>query len=132
MRGPRGCVGGVMAAHTCVDVLDELPVVGMAMHRCRTPDAACLYSSPSTTVNDLAFLAMRLASVRSGGSSPRLIQVRYLLHQSSTWGAASVSMASASSTPYPSSRESTNASFAVSSSMGSAPVGFEGALESSP
>jgi hypothetical protein len=34
-------------------------------------------------------------------------------------------MASASSTPYPSSRESTNASFEGSSSMGPVPVGFE-------
>jgi hypothetical protein len=40
-------------------------------------------------------------------------------------------MASASSAPYPSSRESTNASFKGSSSMGSAPTGFEGAPEGS-
>jgi hypothetical protein len=40
-------------------------------------------------------------------------------------------MASASSVPYPSSRESTNTSFEESSSMGSAPAGFEGAPESS-
>jgi hypothetical protein len=40
-------------------------------------------------------------------------------------------MASASSAPYPSSRESTNASFEGSSSMGSAPTGFEGAPEGS-
>jgi hypothetical protein len=40
-------------------------------------------------------------------------------------------MASASSTPYPSSRESTNTSFEGSSSMGSAPARFEGAPEGS-
>jgi hypothetical protein len=38
-----------------------------------------------------------------------------------------VSMGSASSASYPSSKESTNASFEGSSSMGSAPAGFEGA-----
>jgi hypothetical protein len=43
---------------------------GMGMHHCRTPDAARLYSSLSMTVNYLAILAMRLASDRSGGSSP--------------------------------------------------------------
>jgi hypothetical protein len=40
-------------------------------------------------------------------------------------------MASTSSMPYPSSRESTNTSFEGSSSMGSAPTGFEGAPEGS-
>jgi hypothetical protein len=40
-------------------------------------------------------------------------------------------MASASSAPYPSSKESINASFEGSSSMGSTPVGFEGAPEGS-
>jgi hypothetical protein len=40
-------------------------------------------------------------------------------------------MASASSAPYPSSRESTNPSFEGSSSMGSAPAGPEGAPEGS-
>jgi hypothetical protein len=35
----------------------------MGMHRCRMLDAARLYSSPSITLNDLAFLVMRLASV---------------------------------------------------------------------
>jgi hypothetical protein len=59
---------------------------GMGMHRCRTPDAARLYSSPSITVKDLAFLAMCLASVRSEGSSPRSIQARYLACQSSVQG----------------------------------------------
>jgi hypothetical protein len=43
-----------------------------------------------------------------------------------------VSMASASSVPYPSSKESTNASFEGSSSTCSAPAGFEGAPEGSP
>jgi hypothetical protein len=47
--------------------------------------------------------------------------------QSSTWGASSVSMALASSASYPSSRESTNASFEGSSSMGSPPAELEGA-----
>jgi hypothetical protein len=73
------------------------------MHRCKTPDAARLYS--------LAILATRLASVRSEGSSPRSIQAMYLSRQSSARGTRSVSMASASSSPYPSSRKSTNASF---------------------
>jgi hypothetical protein len=40
-------------------------------------------------------------------------------------------MASASPVPYPSRRESTYASFEGSSSMGSAPAGFEGAPEGS-
>jgi hypothetical protein len=55
----------------------------------------------------------------------------YLSHQSALLGAGSTSMASASPAPYPSRRESTNASFEGSSSMGSAPAGFEGALEGS-
>jgi hypothetical protein len=59
---------------------------GMGMHRCRTPDAARLYNSLSITVNDLDFLAMRLAWVRSEGSSPRSIQARYLARQSSVRG----------------------------------------------
>jgi hypothetical protein len=59
---------------------------GMGMHRCRTPDVVRLYSSPSITVNDLSFLAMRLASVRSEESSPQSIQARYLARQSSTSG----------------------------------------------
>jgi hypothetical protein len=68
------------------------------MHCCRMPDAARLYSSPSTAVNDLAILAMRLASDRSGESSPRSIQARYLARQSYARGGGSVSMASASFT----------------------------------
>jgi hypothetical protein len=91
----------VMATHAYVDVPDELPAMGKGMQGCRTPDAAQLYSSLSITVNDLAFLAMRLASVRPEGSSPRSIQVRYLLCQSSARGGASVSMASALSTSNP-------------------------------
>jgi hypothetical protein len=43
----------VVATQTCVDVSNKLATVGMGMHRCRTPDATCLYSSPSTMVNDL-------------------------------------------------------------------------------
>jgi hypothetical protein len=68
---------------------------------------------------------------RSEGNSPRSIQAIYLSHQSTSLGAGSTSMASASSEPYPSRRESTNASFEGSSSMGSAPAGFEGAPEGS-
>jgi hypothetical protein len=69
------------------------------MHSCKTPGAACLYSSPSMIVNDLAILAMRLDSDWSEGSSPRSIQVNYLARQSSARGAGSVSMAKASSAP---------------------------------
>jgi hypothetical protein len=47
---------------------------------------ARLYSSPSTRVNDLAILAMRLALDRSEGSSPRPIQAMYLSRQSSMRG----------------------------------------------
>jgi hypothetical protein len=43
------------------------------------PEAALLYSWSSTRVKDLAILAMRLASDRSEGSSPRSIQVIYIL-----------------------------------------------------
>jgi hypothetical protein len=103
----------------------------MGIHRCRTPDAARLYSSPSMRANDLAILVMRLASDRSGGSSHRSIQAMYLSRQSSARGTGYVSMASASSAPYPSSRESTNASFEGSSSIGFAPLGSEGAPEGS-
>jgi hypothetical protein len=59
----------VVATHTCMDVPNELAAVGMGMHRYRTPDATCLYSSLSIVVNDLAILAMRLASESSVGSS---------------------------------------------------------------
>jgi hypothetical protein len=90
-----------------------------------------LYSSPSMRVKDLAILAMRLASDRSEGSSPRSIQAIYLSRQSTSLGAGSTSMASASLALYPSRRESTYASFEGSSSMGSAPAGFEGAPEGS-
>jgi hypothetical protein len=103
----------------------------MGTHRCRMPEAARLYSSPSTRANDLAILAMRLASDRSAGSSPRSIQAIYLSRQCTSPVADSMSMASASSEPYPSSTESTYASFEGSSSMGSAPVGLEGAPEGS-
>jgi hypothetical protein len=121
----------VVAAYARVNVSKELAPCGMGTHRCRTPIAARLYSSPSTRVNDLAILAIRLASDRSGGSSPRSIQTMYLSRQSSARGTGSVSMASASSEPYPSSRESTNASFEGSLSIGSTPVGSIGALEGS-
>jgi hypothetical protein len=89
----------VVATHARVDVSDELGPWGMRMHRCKTLDAARLYSSPSMMVNDLAILAMRLASDRSGGSFPRSIQLRYLARQSSTLRVGSVSIASASSAP---------------------------------
>jgi hypothetical protein len=121
----------VVATHARVNVSKEFAPLGMGRHRCRTPDAARLYNSPSTRVNDLAILGMRLASDRFEGSSPRSIQAMYLSRQSSAQGTGSVSMASASSAPYPSSRESTNTSFEGSSSMGSAPIGFEGAPEGS-
>jgi hypothetical protein len=70
---------------------------GMGMHRCRTLDAARLYNSLSTMVNDLAILTMRLASDQSGESSPRSIQARYLALKYSVRGTDSISMASASS-----------------------------------
>jgi hypothetical protein len=89
----------MVAAHARMDVAEELAPLGMGMHRYRTPDAARLYSSPSTMVNDLAILVMRLASDRSGGSSPQSIQVRYLACQSPARGAGSMSMALASSAP---------------------------------
>jgi hypothetical protein len=73
--------------------------------------------------------ASGLRSIR--GSSPRSIQAMYLSRQSFVPGTDSVSMASASSAPYPSSRESTYASFEGSLSIGSAPVGLEGAPEGS-
>jgi hypothetical protein len=92
---------------------------------------ARLYSSPSMRVKDLAILAMLLASDRSEGSSPRSIQAIYLSRQSTSRGAGSTSVASASSAPYPSRRESTYASFEGSSFMGSAPAVFEGAPEGS-
>jgi hypothetical protein len=93
------------------------------------PEAARLYSSPSTRAKDLAILAMRLAAARSAGSSPRAIQAMYLSRQSAWVGAGSMSIASVLWEPYPSRRESTYASFEGSSSMGSAPAGFEGAPE---
>jgi hypothetical protein len=75
--------------------------------------------------------AMRLAAARSVGSSPRAIQATYLSRQSALTGVGSISITSASCAPYPSRRESTYASFEGSSSMGSTPVGFEGAPEGS-
>jgi hypothetical protein len=66
-----GC--GVVAAYTRVYIPEELAPWGMGMHRCKMPDAARLYSSPSMRANDLAILAMRLASDRSEGSSPQSI-----------------------------------------------------------
>jgi hypothetical protein len=50
-------------------------------------------------VNDLAILAMRLASYRFEGSSLRSIQAMYLSHLSPAWGVGSVFMATTSSAP---------------------------------
>jgi hypothetical protein len=58
----------VVAAHTRMVCRISLRPWGMGMHHCRKPDAPRLYSSPLIVVNDLAILAMRLASDRSGGS----------------------------------------------------------------
>jgi hypothetical protein len=76
----------MVAAHALMDVSKELTPLGMGTHRCKTPVAARLYSSPSTRVNDLAILAMRLASYRFEGSSLRSIQAMYLSHLSPAWG----------------------------------------------
>jgi hypothetical protein len=56
-------------------------------------------------------------------------QAMYLSRQYASLGAGSTSMASASSVPYPLRRESTNASFEGSTSIGSVPAGLEGAPE---
>jgi hypothetical protein len=66
-EGARCCV---VAAHARVYVPKELAPMRDGYARCRTPDAVRLYSSPPTRVNDLAIVAMRLASDRSEGSSP--------------------------------------------------------------
>jgi hypothetical protein len=50
------------------------------------PEAARLYSSPTMRAKDLAILAMRLASGRFEGSSPRAIQAMYLSRQSLSLG----------------------------------------------
>jgi hypothetical protein len=52
----------VVATHTRMDVSNKLATVGVGMHRCKMPDAASLYNSSSIVVNDLAILAMLLAS----------------------------------------------------------------------
>jgi hypothetical protein len=62
----EGARCGVVAAHTRMDVSNKLATMGIGMHRCKMPDAAGLYSLSSTVVNDLAILAMCLASDRSG------------------------------------------------------------------
>jgi hypothetical protein len=105
----------VVTAHARVYVPEELAPLG----------------DRHASLQDLAILAMRLASGRSEGSSPRSIQEIYLSRPSTSLGTGSTSMASASSAPYPSRTKSTNASFEGSSSMGSAPAGFEGAPECS-
>jgi hypothetical protein len=71
-----GCC--VVAAHARVYVLEELAPLGDGHALCRMPEAARLYSSSSMRVNDLAILAMHLASDRSEGSSPRSVQAIYL------------------------------------------------------
>jgi hypothetical protein len=121
----------VVVAYARVDVSKELASLRDGHACCRTPDVARLYSSPSMRVNDLAILAMCLASDRSEGSSPRSIQAMYLSRRSSARGTGSVFMALASPTPYPSRRESTNSSFEGSSSIGSSPIGSDGAPEDS-
>jgi hypothetical protein len=122
----------MVAAYARMYIPEELAPLGDRHASLQDADAAHLYSSSSTRVKDLAILAMRLASDRFEGSSPRSIQAIYLSRQSALLGAGSTSMASALSAPYPSSRESTYASFERSSSMGSAPVELEGAPEGSP
>jgi hypothetical protein len=59
----------VVATHARMDFSEELAPLGMGMHRCKTLVAVHLYNSPSMRVNDLAILAMRLASDRTEGSS---------------------------------------------------------------
>jgi uncharacterized membrane protein YgcG len=76
----------VVATHARMDVSEELTPLGDGYPPCKTLDATRLYSSPSMRVNDLAILAMRLASDRSEGSSPQSIQARYLARQSSARG----------------------------------------------
>jgi hypothetical protein len=57
----KGVWRRVVATHARVDVLEELAPWAMGMHRCKTPDAARLCSSPLMRANDLAILAKRLA-----------------------------------------------------------------------
>jgi hypothetical protein len=91
----EGTRRGRMATDPSVDVPQELAPLGDGTLRCKMPEAARLYSSPSTRVKDLAILAMRLAAARSEGSSPRAIQATYLSRQSALTGAGSMSITSA-------------------------------------
>jgi hypothetical protein len=70
---------------------------GIGMRRCKIPEGLRLYNSSSIMWNDLAFLAMRRALVRSEGSSPQMIQAMYWLRQSRVDGASSISIISPSS-----------------------------------
>jgi hypothetical protein len=91
----KGARRRVVAAHARVNVSKELAPLRNGYAPLKTPDAVHLYSSPSTRVNDLAILVMRLAPDRSVGSSPRSIQAMYLSRQSSAWGTSSVSISRA-------------------------------------
>jgi hypothetical protein len=119
----------MVAAHARVYVPKELAPLGDGYASLQDVGGGALVQLAVDEGEDLAILAMRLASDRSEGSSPRSIQVMYLSRHSTLWGAGSTSMAS--SALYPSRRESTDASFEGSSSMGSAPTGFEGVPEGS-
>jgi hypothetical protein len=63
----------VVAAHARMYIPEEFAPLRDGYASLKTPDVARLYISPSTRVNDLAILAMRLASDQSEGSSPRSI-----------------------------------------------------------
>jgi hypothetical protein len=98
------------------------------MHRCRTLDAAVLYSSRDYSERlGIPGDAPGFGPIRGEFPSINLGEIlgRPILRA----GPSSVSMASVSSAPCPLSREITNASFEGSSSMGSTPAGFEGAPE---
>jgi hypothetical protein len=89
----------VVATHARMNVSNELTTVGDGDAPLQDTRGSALVQLALIAANDLSFLAMRLASNRSEGSSPRSIQERYLARQSSAWGTGSVSMASASSVP---------------------------------
>jgi hypothetical protein len=123
----------VVATHVYMDVSIEFPAVGDGDASLQHPRCGALVQLAVDHGKGLGFPgdAPSLGPIR--GEAPRSIQARYLApNPSRGGGGVSISMASASPASYPSSKESTIASFEGPSSKGFTPARLEGAPEGSP
>jgi hypothetical protein len=121
----------VVATHARMDVSNDFPAVGNGDPSLQDTGRGTLIQHAIDHSERLGFSgdAPGLGPIRGElpSSDPSEVFGPPILHA----GGVPVSVALALSAPYPSSRESTNASVEGSSSMGSAPTGLEGAPEGS-